>query len=39
MVDAIVRALSEHEGDILAFLPGQREIRREKIIYGKTFAE
>ena len=28
MVDAIVRALSEHEGDILAFLPGQREIRR-----------
>jgi ATP-dependent helicase HrpB len=28
MVDAITLALAEHEGDVLAFLPGQREIRR-----------
>ncbi|MCX6122234.1 MAG: ATP-dependent helicase HrpB [Ignavibacteriales bacterium] len=28
MVDTIIRALSEHEGDVLAFLPGRREIRR-----------
>jgi ATP-dependent helicase HrpB len=28
MVDTIMRALTELEGDVLAFLPGQREIRR-----------
>ena len=28
MVDNLVRALGEQEGDILAFLPGQKEIRR-----------
>ena len=28
MADTIKRALSEHEGDVLAFLPGQREMRR-----------
>ena len=28
MVDIIMRALTEHEGDVLAFLPGRREIRR-----------
>jgi ATP-dependent helicase HrpB len=28
MVETITRALSEQEGDVLAFLPGRREIRR-----------
>lgn len=28
IVDTVMRALTEHEGDVLAFLPGQREIRR-----------
>ena len=36
MVDNIMRALSEQEGDILAFLPGQREIRRiENLLWEK----
>ena len=36
MVDIIIRALSEQEGDILAFLPGQREIRRvENLLWEK----
>ena len=28
MAEIILRALDEHEGDVLAFLPGQREIHR-----------
>ena len=28
MADTIIRALTENEGDVLAFLPGQREMRR-----------
>jgi ATP-dependent helicase HrpB len=28
MAETIIRALANHEGDMLAFLPGQREIRR-----------
>ena len=28
VADAVLRALGEHEGDVLAFLPGAREIRR-----------
>ena len=36
MGDLIKRTLSEHEGDILAFLPGQREIRRvENFLWEK----
>jgi ATP-dependent helicase HrpB len=36
MVDIITRAQSEQEGDILAFLPGQREIRRiENLLWEK----
>jgi ATP-dependent helicase HrpB len=36
MVDTILRALSDHEGDVLAFLPGRREIRRvENLLWEK----
>ena len=36
MVDVITKALSEQEGDILAFLPGQKEIRRvENLLWEK----
>lgn len=36
MAETILRALSEHEGDILAFLPGQREIHRiENFLWEK----
>ena len=36
MVDAITRALTEHEGDVLAFLPGRREIHRvENLLWEK----
>ena len=31
IVDTIIRVLSEREGDVLAFLPGRREIRRVEI--------
>ncbi|MGD1046580.1 MAG: ATP-dependent helicase HrpB [Bacteroidota bacterium] len=36
MVDIVMRALSEHEGDVLAFLPGRRDIRRvENLLWKK----
>jgi ATP-dependent helicase HrpB len=36
MVDTILRALSEQDGDVLAFLPGRREIRRvENFLWEK----
>jgi len=36
IVETILRTLTEHEGDILAFLPGQREIRRvENLLWEK----
>jgi ATP-dependent helicase HrpB len=40
MADTILRALTEQEGDILAFLPGQREIRRvENFLWEKHLPE
>ena len=37
---AILRALRQEEGDVLVFLPGQREIRRvEEILHGKDPGE
>ena len=40
IVDTIVRALDEQEGDLLVFLPGRREIRRvENILWEKRLSE
>jgi ATP-dependent helicase HrpB len=40
MVDTIVRALAENEGDVLAFLPGRREIRRvENSLWEKHLSD
>jgi ATP-dependent helicase HrpB len=40
MVDTILRALAEQEGDVLAFLPGRREIRRvENSLWEKHLPE
>jgi ATP-dependent helicase HrpB len=40
VAETILRALNEHEGDILAFLPGQREIRRvENSLWEKHLAQ
>jgi ATP-dependent helicase HrpB len=36
LTDAVLRALADHEGDVLAFLPGRREIRRvENLLWEK----
>ena len=40
MVDTILRALAEQEGDVLAFLPGRREIHRvENSLWEKHLPE
>ena len=40
IVDAILRALDEQEGDLLVFLPGRREIRRvENLLWEKRLPE
>jgi ATP-dependent helicase HrpB len=40
IVDTIVRALDEQEGDLLVFLPGRREMRRvENLLWEKHISE
>jgi len=40
IVDTIVRALDEQEGDLLVFLPGRREMRRvENLLWEKRISE
>ncbi len=40
VVETVLRALSEQEGDVLVFLPGQREIRRvENLLWEKRLPE
>ncbi len=40
IVDTILRALDEQEGDLLVFLPGQREMRRvENLLWEKRLSE
>jgi ATP-dependent helicase HrpB len=40
VAETVLRAISEREGDVLVFLPGQREIRRvENIIWEKRLPE
>jgi ATP-dependent helicase HrpB len=40
IVDTIVRALDEQEGDLLVFLPGRREMRRvENLLWEKRLSE
>jgi ATP-dependent helicase HrpB len=40
LVDTLLRALTEQEGDILVFLPGRREIRRvENLLWEKRLPE
>jgi ATP-dependent helicase HrpB len=40
IVDTIVRALDEHEGDLLVFLPGRREMKRvENLLWEKHLSE
>jgi ATP-dependent helicase HrpB len=40
IVDTILRALDEHEGDLLVFLPGRREMRRvENLLWEKHLSE
>jgi ATP-dependent helicase HrpB len=40
IVDTILRALDEQEGDLLVFLPGRREIRRvENLLWEKRISE
>ena len=40
ITDTILRSIAEHEGDILVFLPGRREIRRiESLLWEKHIPE
>jgi ATP-dependent helicase HrpB len=40
IVDTLLRALQEQEGDVLVFLPGQREIRRvENLLWDRRLPE
>jgi len=40
MADAVLRALADHEGDVLAFLPGRREIHRvENLLWEKHISK